>query len=173
MFRHIGRRVRGALHVRGRTGFAANSVVQNAMESWLIDLRRGARVLLKAPAFMAVAVLSLALGIGANTAIFSVADAVLLRPLPYPDDERLMILWQRSPGLNVKQDWFSIGQYVDIRAENAVFEGTAAAIGASFNLTGSGAPERVDGVRVTSSFFPLLGARAVIGRVLTSPEDAP
>jgi predicted permease len=143
------------------------------MESWLIDLRHGARVLLKARAFAAVAVLSLALGIGANTAIFSVADAVLLRPLPYPDDDRFMILWQRSPGLNVKQDWFSIGQYLDIKAENTVFESTAAAIGASFNLTGSGQPVRVDGVRVSSSFFPLVGATAATGRVFTAAEDAP
>src|ERR1044071_6028954 len=143
------------------------------METWLQDLKHGARVLLKARAFTAVAILSLALGIGANSAIFSVADALLLRPLPYADDERLMILWQRSPGLNVKQDWFSIGQYLDIKAGNTVYEGTAAAIGASFNVTGDGPPERVDGVRITSSFFPLVGGTPALGRVFTEVEDAP
>jgi predicted permease len=143
------------------------------MESWLQDLKHGARVLIKARGFTAVAVLSLALGIGANTAIFSVADALLLRPLPYADQDRLAILWQRSPGLNVKQDWFSIGQYVDIATGNTVFEGTAAAIGASFNVTGDGPAERVDGVRATSSLFALLGATPAIGRVLTDVEDTP
>jgi predicted permease len=143
------------------------------METWLQDLKHGVRVLLKSRGFTAVAVLSLALGVGANSAIFSVADALLLRPLPYADDDRLAILWQRSPGLNVKQDWFSIGQYLDIKAENTVFEGTAAAIGASFNVTGDGIPERVDGVRISSSFFPLLGATPVLGRVLTPVEDTP
>jgi predicted permease len=143
------------------------------MESWLQDLKHGVRVLRKARGFSTVAVLSLALGIGANSAIFSVADSLLLRPLPYADDDRIAILWQRSPGLNVKQDWFSIGQYLDIRAENTVFEATAAAIGASFNVTGEGPPERVDGVRVTSSFFPLLGARAERGRVFADAEDVP
>jgi predicted permease len=143
------------------------------MDTWLQDLTHGARVLLKARAFTAVAILSLALGIGANSAIFSVADALLLRPLPYADDDRLAILWQRSPGLNIAQDWFSIGQYLDIRAENTVFVGTAAAIGASFNVTGDGPPERVDGVRVTSSFFPLLGGAPALGRVLTAAEDTP
>jgi predicted permease len=143
------------------------------MESWLHDLRHGVRVLRGARGFTTVAVLSLALGIGANSATFSVADALLLRPLPYADDDRIAILWQRSPGLNVKQDWFSTGQYLDIRAENTVFEATAAAIGASFNVTGDGPPERVDGVRVTSSFFPMMGAAAAVGRVFTEAEDAP
>src|SRR5690242_10932978 len=161
------------MDVRRWRAFAPTRAVQTAMESWLQDLKHGVRVLLAARGFSTVAVLSLALGIGANSAIFSVADAVLLRPLPYADDDRIAILWQRSPGLNVKQDWFSIGQYLDIKAENGVFESTAAAIGASFNLTGAGQPERVDGVRVSSSFFPLVGANASLGRVLGAAEDVP
>ena len=88
---------------------------------------------------MAVAVLSLAIGIGANGAIFSVINALLLRPLAYQEADRLVILWQRSPGLNVAQDWFSPGQYLDVKAENQVFEQVAVTIGASFNLTGQGA----------------------------------
>ncbi|MEP6491909.1 MAG: ABC transporter permease [bacterium] len=143
------------------------------MESWWNDLRYGLRVLAKSRGFTAVAVLSLAIGVGANSAIFSVTNALVLRPLPYPAANRIAILWQRSPGLNVAQDWFSIGQYLDIAAENSVFEHVAAAIGASFNMTGTGAPERIDGVRVSSSIFPLFGARAMLGRVFSSDEDQP
>jgi predicted permease len=147
--------------------------METAMETWLNDVRHGLRVLAKARGFTAVAVLSLAIGIGANTAIFSVTNALILRPLPYPNADRIAILWQSSPGLNVPQDWFSIGQYLDIKADNTAFERVAPAIGASFNLTGEGRPERVDGVRVSSSFFPLFGARPALGRVFTEEEDQP
>src|SRR5215813_13035709 len=137
------------------------------------DFSYGFRMLAKNPGFTAVAVLSLAIGIGANSAIFSVINTLLLRPLPYQDAERLVILWQRSPGLNVAQDWFSPGQYVDVKTQNQVFEQVAVTIGASFNLTGQGGPEHVDGARVSSSFFPLLGVKAALGRVLLPEEDTP
>src|SRR5262245_62004738 len=123
------------------------------METLRQDLSHGVRTLLKNSGFTAVAVLSLAIGIGANSAIFSVTNALLLGPLPYKDADRLVILWSRSPGLNVPQDWFSPGQYLDIKADNSVFEETSIAIGASFNLTGHGSPEHVDGARVSSSLF--------------------
>jgi predicted permease len=141
------------------------------MEGLFQDLGYGARLLLKNPRFTAVAVLSLAIGIGATSAIFSVANALLLRPLAYKDADRLVILWNRSPGLNVVQDWFSPGQYLDIKAETQVFDEVAATIDSSFNLTGQGMPERVEGARVSSSLFPLLGARAMLGRVFTADED--
>src|SRR5215470_1892617 len=137
------------------------------------DLYYGFRTLVKNPGFMAVAVLSLAIGIGANSAIFSVINGLLLRPLAYREADRLVILWQRSPGLNVAQDWFSPGQCLDVKAENRVFEQVAVTIGASFNLTGQGGPEHVDGARVSSSLFPLLGAKAALGRVLLPEEDSP
>ena len=143
------------------------------METLRQDLSYGFRTLFKNSGFTAVAVLSLAIGIGANIAIFSVINALLLRPLPYQDADRLAILWQRSPGLNVAQDWFSPGQCLDVKAENQVFEQVAVTIGASFNLTGQGGPEHVDGARVTSSLFPLLGAKAALGRVLLPEEDSP
>jgi predicted permease len=143
------------------------------METLRQDLSYGFRTLFKNPGFTAVAVLSLAIGIGANSAIFSVINALLLRPLPYQDADRLAILWQRSPGLNVAQDWFSPGQCLDVKAENQVFEQVAVTIGASFNLTGQEGPEHVDGARVTSSLFPLLGAKAALGRVLLPEEDSP
>src|SRR4030095_6677360 len=141
------------------------------METLLHDLSDVFRMWLKQPRFTAVAVLSLAIGIGANTAIFSVTNALLLRPLPYKDSERLVILWHRSPGINVAQDWFSPGQYLDIKAENRVFEQVAATIDSSFNLTGQGTPERVEGARVSSSLFPLLRTQAMMGRVFTPDED--
>lgn len=140
------------------------------MESLWQDLAYGLRMLVKNARFTVVAVLSLAIGIGATSAIFSVTNALLLRPLAFKDADRLVILWNRSPGLNVVQDWFSPGQYLDIKAESQVFDEVAATIDSSFNLTGQGAPERVEGARVSSSLFPLLGAQAMLGRVFT-PED--
>ncbi|MEP7337962.1 MAG: ABC transporter permease [Acidobacteriota bacterium] len=140
------------------------------------DLCYSLRVLAKTPAFTVVAILSLAIGIGANSAIFSVVNALLLRPLPYQDADRLVILWNRSPGLNIERDWFSPGQYLDIKAENQTFERIAVSIGSSFNLTGLAGqlgPEHVDGARVSSSFFSLLGANARLGRVFLPEEDAP
>src|SRR5687768_13502163 len=143
------------------------------METLRQDLSYGIRTLFRYPGFTSIAVLSLAIGIGANSAIFSVANALLLRPLPYEEADRLVILWSRSPGLNIPQDWFSPGQYLDVKTQNQVFEETAVTIGTSFNLTGNGPPERIDGARVSSSLFPLLGAKPVLGRVLVPDEDTP
>jgi len=143
------------------------------MEGWRRDFRQGMRVLLRARGYAAVAVLSLSLGVGANSGVFSVTDALLLRPLRYADADRIAVIWQRSPGLNVPQDWLSVGQYLDIKADGQVFDQVAAAIGVSVNLTGNGAPERVDGARVSSSLFPLFGAAPALGRVFTAEEDEP
>lgn len=140
------------------------------METFWQDLAYGARRLWKSRAFTIVSLLSLGIGIGANSAIFSVTNALLLRPLPYKDAERLVILWQRSPGLNVVQDWFSPGQYMDIKLENKSFDEVAATIGVSFNMTGRGTPENVEGALVTSSLFRVTGAQPLLGRVLL-PED--
>jgi predicted permease len=143
------------------------------METILHDLVYGLRTLLKNPRFTSAAVLSLAIGIGANTAIFSVTNALLLRPLSYKDSDRLVIMWNRSPGLNIAQDWLSPGEYLDLKNQNHVFEEIAATIDSRVNLTGSAAPERVEGARVTSSVFTLLGAHAMLGRVFTANEDQP
>jgi len=143
------------------------------MENLWRDLTFARRTLLRNPGFTIVAVLSLAIGIGANSAIFSVINGLLLRPLPFKDAERLVILWSRSPGLNVPQDWFSPGQYLDVKADNQVFEETAITIGGSFNLTGQGAPEHIDGARVSSSLFSLLGASPMLGRAFSSEDDQP
>lgn len=143
------------------------------MENLLNDISFSLRMLLKHPGFTIVAVLSLAIGIGANSAIFSVVDALLLRPLPYAQSHRLVILWSRSPGLNVDQDWFSPAQYFDVKTQNNVFDQTAVSIGGSYNLTGGGGPEHVDAARVSSSFFNLMGAQALLGRTLQAEEDVP
>ncbi|MBS1788095.1 MAG: ABC transporter permease [Acidobacteria bacterium] len=143
------------------------------MKTFWQDLSFGLRGLRKAPGFALVAIGSLALGIAANSAVFSVMNALLLRPLAYPDADRLVILWSRSPGLQVEQDWFSPGQYQDVKTQNHVFEQTAITIGASFNLTGQGVPEHIDGARVSSSFFPLFRVNAKLGRVFTEEEDVP
>ena len=132
------------------------------MEVLWQDLSYGVRSLWKNRGFTLVAALSLAIGIGANSAMFSVINALLLRPLSYQDADQLAILWQRSPGLNVAQDWFSPGQYLDVKTQNQVFEHVAITIGASFNLTGEGGPEHVDGARVSSSLFPLLGVKPIL-----------
>ncbi len=134
------------------------------------ELRRALVRLTRSPGFAASVVLSLALGIGANAAVFSVASALLLRPLPYPEPERLVILWSRSPGLGIAEDWFSTAQYFDVKSGHAGFESLAIAIGANENLTGSGAPERVGAIRASAELLPLFGARAVHGR-LFGPED--
>src|ERR1051325_1017715 len=115
------------------------------------DLRYALRTLTKSPGLTAVIVISLAIGIGANTAIFSVVNALLLRPLPYPDPERLAILWLRSPGINIPQDWPSPGQYIDTRNQNHSFEEMAICIGGTTSLTGSEQPEQIEVLRTSSS----------------------
>src|SRR3954469_10360363 len=108
------------------------------------DIRDALRGFSKNRGFVAAAVLSLALGVGANSAIFSVASALLLRSLPYADADRLVILWNRSPGLGISEDWFSTAQYADIKNSSTGLEQVAIVYGANENLTGDGAePERV------------------------------
>jgi predicted permease len=137
------------------------------------DIRYALRAFAKNPGFTLAAVLSLAIGIGANTSIFSVANALLLRPLPYKDANRLVILWNRSPGLNITEDWFSPAQYWDIKNGHRGFEQVAITIGGNYNLTGEGEPERVGVTRVSSNLLSMLGARAERGRLFVPDEDAP
>src|ERR1700678_882588 len=138
----------------------------------LQDIRYGLRGLAKSPGFTAVALLSLAIGISANTAIFSIVNTLLLRPLPYKDASRLVIFWNRSPGLGITEDWFSTAQYFDIKTEHHGFEDVAIAIGGNENLTGDGAPERVGTIYVSSNLLPMLGVEPARGRLFVSTEDA-
>src|SRR5690348_16007031 len=125
------------------------------MQKLLQDLRYGARMLLKQPGFTTIAVITLALGIGANTAIFSIVNGLLLRPLPYRESEQLAIIWTHSPGANVAQDWPSPGQFSAIKANTDVFEALALARGNAAVLTGRDAPEQLSVVQVASTVLPL------------------
>jgi predicted permease len=139
----------------------------------LTDIRYGLRQLIKHPAFTLVAILTLGLGIGANTAIFSIVKGLLLSPLPYRDSERLAIIWTHSPGANVAQDWPSPGMFSAIKASSSVFEALALAQGSNVIFTGQETPERLGAVRASSAVFPLLGVQAALGRVFLPEEDAP
>src|SRR5579864_7563040 len=127
------------------------------MDSLARDFAHAARMLLKSPGFTLAAILSLAIGIGANTSIFSIINALLIRPLPYRDADRLVILWNRSPGLNITEDWFSTAQYFDIKTGHRGFEQVAIAIGGNYNLTSQGEPERVGTIRISSNLLPMVG----------------
>jgi predicted permease len=137
------------------------------------DIRYAIRTFAKNPGFAMAAVLSLAIGIGANTSIFSVANALLLQPLPYADANRLVILWNRSPGLNITEDWFSTAQYLDIKTGHHGFEQVAIAIGGNYNLTGESEPERVGVIRVSANLLPMLGVSPARGRLFVPDEDLP
>jgi len=116
---------------------------------------------------------SLAIGIGANSAIFSVVDALLLRPLPYPQADRLAAVWLHSPGIGIFRDWPSPGQYIDIQNENHSFELMALAQSRPFTLAGREQSERIDGLRAQSSLLKMLGAKPQLGRLLLPQEDQP
>jgi len=135
------------------------------------DLRYALRAFGKSPGFVAAAILSLAIGIGATTAIFSITSALLLRPLPYKDADRLVILWNSSPGLGVPRDWFSTAQYLDIKNNHHGFEQVALAIGGNYNITGDGEPERVGVIRVSSNLLAMFGARPIQGRLFNPDDD--
>jgi putative ABC transport system permease protein len=137
------------------------------------DLRYGLRMLWKNPGFTAVAVIALALGIGANSAIFSVVNTVLLRPLPYKDSERLVMVWEDATKYGYPRDTPAVANYIDWRDQNQVFESMAAIADQSFNLTNAGDPERIEGRRVSTNLFKLLGVNPQIGREFTAEEDQP
>ena len=135
------------------------------------DLRYGLRAMRRAPGFAAAAVLTLALGIGANTAVFSVVNGVLLKSLPYPEPERLVALTETSKETRVMA--VAYPDYLDWRAAQGVFENLAARMPAGGVLTGDGEPERVTGRLVTASFFKTLGVSPAAGRFFTDEEDRP
>lgn len=140
-------------------------------ENLFQDLRYGARMLAKKPVFTVVAILTLALGVGANTAIFTVINAALLRPLPYEDAERLVVVDTTMRRETVEVRSTSYPDFVDWRDQNTAFERIAAYSSPSFNLTGGAEPERVDGELVSADYFPLLRARAAFGRTFLPEED--
>jgi len=139
------------------------------MQTLLQDLRYGARMLMKKPGFTLIAVLTLALGIGANTAIFSVVNAVLIRSLPYAQAERLVTVWEKTR--MSEQNQINIGNFLDWKAQNNVFTDVAAFADARAILTGEGEPEEIPAQRVTDNLFSVLSANAMLGRTF-SPDDS-
>src|SRR5205085_1352292 len=130
--------------------------------------------------FTAVAVIALALGIGANTAIFSVVEAVLLRPLPFPDPDRLVLIWQTKPQSGWPQLPFSFPNYTDLkeqdREQSGAFEDIAAwssYADTRFNLSDENKPEKVQAALVSAEFFPVIGVKPILGRAFLPEEDRP
>ncbi|HVQ39672.1 MAG TPA: ABC transporter permease, partial [Pyrinomonadaceae bacterium] len=135
------------------------------------DLKQAARMLVKKPGFTSIAVLTLALGIGANTAIFSIVNAVLLKPLPYPNAEQLVALSENS--LKAADISVAYPDYLDWRAQNTVFQEMSARMPTGGVISGAHEPERVIGRLVTPNFFSTLGIQPMLGRAFTEAETVP
>ncbi|HAF16158.1 MAG TPA: ABC transporter permease [Blastocatellia bacterium] len=143
------------------------------MRSFWQDIRYGLKVMRKNPGFIAIAVFALALGVGANTAIFSVVNAILLHPINYGNPDQLMMVWEKSAKRGFGQIPTSLPNFVDLRTDNKSLEDLGAFADSNFNLTGGDQPERVIGVRVTASLLSLVGIKPLRGRLFLSGEDQP
>jgi putative ABC transport system permease protein len=143
------------------------------IETVIQDVRYGARMLAKNPGFTAVAIITLALGIGANTAIFSIVDAVILRPLPYKDPDRLVMVKELIPVASPDPIPVCASDVAQFQRQNQAFESVAAFRSEQFDLGGSGEPERITVERVNASLFSLLGVQPMLGRTFTPEDDQP
>jgi putative ABC transport system permease protein len=143
------------------------------METFWQDIRYGVRMLRKSPSFSIVATIALALGIGANTAIFSVVNAVLLRPLPFPNSEQLMAVWESDQTRGVLRGSYSYPNFFDLRDQNHSFDQVASYHQSDFIMTGRGEPARLQGEVVTANLFQLLGVAPTLGRTFLPNEDKP
>ena len=141
------------------------------MKTLLQDVRYALRMLKKSPGFTAVVLLTLALGIGANTAIFSIVDAVLLRPLPFREPQQLVRVVDHARGAGLHDIGMSVPELGDLSSRANVFDQISATWPVSANLTGGGQPERIELLAVSPNYFSMLGAKAQIGRVF-GPEDS-
>ena len=142
--------------------------------AWVkVQLLQALRRLVRAPLFTAVALLTLAVGIGANTAIFSVVNGILLKPLPYPHPEELVAVWMTAPGLNIKDLNPGPSHYFIFREQNRTFQDIGLYVGSTVNITGSGEPEQVSGLMVTDGLLPILGATPLVGRSFSRADDQP
>src|SRR5277367_5016774 len=143
------------------------------MDNFLQDLKYGIRMLAKSPGFTAIAILTLALGIGANTAIFSVVNAELLRPLPFRDSNRLASVTTTNSRTHSTAGSMSYPDFLDLRTQNHVFENMAAYTDGSFTLTGIDQPVHIVGASVSANLFDVLGVSPEIGRTFVPEEDQP
>ena len=144
----------------------------NLLEDFVRDLRYGIRGLRRTPGFTLVASLTLALGIGANTAIFSVVNTVLLKPLGYPQPDRLVFVWERNAAIGKDRDLVAPPNYLDWKSRNAVFEHLGAYRVGGYALSGHGEPESLTAVMLSSSLFRALGVEAALGRTFTDEEES-
>lgn len=143
------------------------------LEAAARDVRYGLRRLCKSPGFTVIALLTLGLGIGASIAVYSLVDAVLLRPLQFKNEKRLVQLFEDRPAINLINDTPAPANYLDWKRRNHVFSEMGAANGEIFTITGNGQPQEVDGTKITANLLPLLGIEPLIGRNFTADEDKP
>src|SRR3982750_498501 len=139
------------------------------MRTLIADLRFAFRTMRKSPGFTTVAILTLALGIGANSAIFSFVDGVLLKSAPYPDADRILMVWEKPPGGG--RNGISTMNYLDWARRNTVFEHMAARTGGSFTLSGMGEPVQLRAQQVSAPFFDIFGVKPTLGRSFAPNED--
>src|SRR5438552_6899955 len=137
----------------------------------LTDIRIAARNIVKMPGFSAAFILTLGLGIGANTAIFSVINGVLLRPLPYPEADRIMHLRQPQIAAGIEDSSFSFPEVADYRSQSKTIDQVVEFGDWTFNVLGRGEPHRATGGLVTANFFPMIGARPRVGRLLVTADE--
>ena len=135
------------------------------------DARYALRMLVRAPGFSLVAILTFAVGIGVNTAVFNVVNGVLLRPLPYPDADRITLLWMDNRRQGIKEDITSYPNYMDWRSQSTSYTHMAAFRPLAFSLTGAGDPERLQGASVTANFFDVMGVPPLMGRLFTAENE--
>jgi putative ABC transport system permease protein len=143
------------------------------MDGFLKDIRYGVRSLMKRPALAFIAIITLAIGIGANSAIFSVVNALLIKPLPFPELERIVAIWETQPSRGVVRNEASMANYLDWRAQNQTFEQMGLYRWWSASLTGQDTPERIQGFLVTGNFLDVLGVKPALGRGFAADEDQP
>jgi putative ABC transport system permease protein len=155
----------------GADDFIEIRVVNYGLDGLVTDFCYALRTLLKQPGFAAVVVITLALGIGASSAIFTVVNAVLLRPLPFPHSERLQVVWGNYRALNIEHLPAKAAEFEDYAKQSEVFDAVAAYSNHSFNLTSGSEPERIRGAYVSANLFPMLEAQAALGRVFAPGEQ--
>jgi predicted permease len=146
---------------------------ENQIETCWHDIRYAARMLHNSPGFTIVAVLTLALGIGANVSLFSIVNTVLLQPLPFSDPSRLVMLWEGLPQLGSSRIPFSAPDFKFVERGQKSFEAIGALQNKAFDISGQGEPDRIIGARVSASIFPMLGVEPMLGRYFTAQEDGP
>src|SRR2546430_6735609 len=139
------------------------------MEELFNDIRFGMRMIRKSPGFATVAILTLAIGIGANAAMFSFVDGVLLKPLPYPKPEEIVQVWEKPPGYD--RNGVSTMNFLDWKNQNTVFAAIAAETGGAFTLSGGQEPVQLRGSRVSAKYFEVFGVKPVLGRAFAPDED--